>query len=63
MSFANSVVDTVVGGHRVLLYARNVSEEQQIEVKSINYRGVEQSGSRRAHNPKVEGSNPSSATI
>lgn len=43
MSFANSVVDTVVGGHRVLLYARNVSEEQQIEVKSINYRGVEQS--------------------
>ena len=43
MLFANSVVDTVVGGHRVLL--RNVSEEQQIEVKSINYRGVEQSGS------------------
>ena len=45
MLFANSVVDTVVGGHRVLLYARNVSEEQQIEVQSINYRGVEQSGS------------------
>ena len=30
---------------------------------ATEYRGVEQLVARRAHNPKVEGSSPSSATI
>ena len=38
-------------------------EEYTNTVIKIKYRGVEQLAARRAHNPKVDGSSPSSATI
>ena len=34
-----------------------------ITVKTFKYRGVEQLVARRAHNPKVVGSSPASATM
>ncbi len=36
---------------------------KRLERGAKKYRGVEQSVARRAHNPKVVGSSPASATI